>query len=1456
MQRPAPTSLAHLPDVAPADAVAELTAVAGALPALADPGALEQLARSLPAAVAGLAPEVSLALQGVAMALAAHGPRLPRDLDALEPRLRVAWRRVRLAAADPDALAGLTDADLLPLVHGWTPDPLPDPAPLLRRMAAAADPRLRARALEWTAPAVRQLALTPADAFAWLAPLAADVDPELRLAALAALCEGWVRGLPPAAERARERLVVDALADDDPRLARAGVAAAAALGRRDWLLELLADDARPGPARADALDALGPLAQDDDLDLALALAAADPLRFAPPARRCLLAAHRHGVFLRARHLDALLAAYDAHPPWTGEELVRVAHIVRGELLDRLAALPADDPRWPRRAAILGASVDPRAAELLRARLDEVRDPTTAAALLDAAARNPDDTGEPSLLRWLDVLPEAALPALRVKGGPGAEPRLRARVLDPRCPPAARAAALAVLWSLARDRPALLRELSARLGPHESGLLDGRHAHRDRGVADLLADPPWPDHPADLVDPTRRLELLCDAGELDHLPRIVELFRELFRGHVRQALAGDFTVKRLALPALEQQLFRYGRHLLRDGRSVRRWLDDAPETGRDLVLRVALDWLREEPADAVCVALLELVGRHAPGPTELRRIEPLWRHRDREVRRAALEAILAAGEGARGLELSLGRLADHDEPRILAQALAAVATLRAAWAEPLVIAALRRPEMDVKKAAAHALAEIAGPAAISPLVEWLAHHDNRGLRGELLAALRRAAGPAFVAVLVDALTHETEPRRAELLADAVSGHLPLAAALRLARSPHPAHQRLLAACLDGRVALADADAERLAAQLHRARLRTTPPPPDPGRRLRIEGFSPEAARALVDQRAPALEPAILATVRAALADWIAWLAGSPDPRALALVLDAATPSHTDHLEPLLARIEQTLEPARERTALDAAPPRPLAARPDLDTAPPARERTAPASVRDDSPARPRASAPHARLDPPLAAAVAGFLERCLAGRGAPRALEVRGVCLLRALPPSSGFGGLRRWRLLARLGAVRTRDDLERCLDETRLGPDLARDSATLLAEALAIPAARDDEPPELADLRASTRRWHAQPPPDRAAWLTAALAARPLDLPVVDPHPAPPRPRVHPASQADLDLLRVTLHAGDEQERSRAAARLLDWPDAHAAWPDVLAVFLQGRLVLAADHRARLAPLLTRWPDDRVARDAARELLPHCPPHRRREFVRAWLTAWDAGDPDVADLLRGVDDELLLPHAWAAAERGDDRPMHLLRPGGSRSLRDLVALVAARAPDAVAHLLPAAESPAPDADEPDDPIAGRDADELAALIDRPGVARGLAVRAVHALVEHGERGVAPLERLVVDPRPPVRSAALRALRKVATREATLHATARALAIESRTDVTLGLMRSLGHGRHEPALPALLERFEHRDPRVRDGARAAIRAWGRDVAPALRRAARHARPDRRPAYHELLAELELLDEPTD
>jgi len=811
-----------------------------------------------------------------------------------------------------------------------------------------------------------------------------------------------------------------------------------------------------------------------------------------------------------------------------------------------------------------------------------------------------------------------------------------------------------------------------------------------------------------------------------------------------------------------------------------------------------------------VALLETASRHAPGGPVLRTIETFWRRGEPGVKRAAIEAILGAGDGARGLELSLCRLADADDARILTQALAAARTLRAGWAEPIVRRALERPEMGVKKEAAEALAEIGTSATIPALVKWLGLHDNDSFRASLLKALQHVAGLSTAAVLVDALDHdgERDARQDELLHRALDGRLTLAAVTHLARSRRSARRAVVEACVAGRIVVAGATADDVAAHLHRGRLLPKPPVDDPARELRLLGFSRDAARRLLALRSPKLDARILPVVRVTLASWLAWIDEEPDAGALALVLDAADRSHAELVDRLLGLVARG--PAGPGRAAD----------------------------------RP-ASLPQA--------AVAGFLERCVAQAGATRAQKVRGLEIVRALPPSAELGGQRRWALLRDLGAVRTVHDLAACLAACRLSPDLAGQSAALLFAALGIPAAeRKDEPEALTRLRREARDFYRSPPASGMRWLEAVVLARPLDLPIPDPWPEPPsREPFAPDSQEAFERLRVTLR-DDESERVRAAKRILAWPDARPLVAEVLDAYLRGRLEASDfthDELRTIAGTLDAWPAAPLRARATR-LVGLLAPVQVRALLPGWIDAWRAGEPFAEDALRAIDASYLLPWAEASVARGDFTPARLLVADGSPAVRAILALGLARSPRDVEHLRPREEKAVVGEGDGDpvDPIATLGFEGLLAMTRDRSVARGLVVRAVHALGTHGARAAAPLTALAVDRRPPVRSAALRVLRAVSTREETLRVTATVLGMETRKDVIASLMASLGHGRYEPALPILVERLVEGDPHTRASARDALRAWGRDVVPALRHASRRARPDRRSLIVELIAEL--------
>ncbi|MEM7155380.1 MAG: HEAT repeat domain-containing protein [Myxococcota bacterium] len=1394
--------LQGLPSADPIDALEQLDALRERLSSLDDPEQLRALAQALPTNLAALSPEVAMAVHAVASALVEHQPTLPTDLAALDPWMRIQWLRVAIAAGSPVAEPLLDEPTWHQVMVAWSLDTVLDPRGAIEALCHAEDPALRRRGLEQLRPAVESLASSTSEAATHLIALAEDEDHELRGIAVGMLAEGWLGEPSPTVARAREAALQRALVDAELPVALAAVRTLAAedsASHRELLWERLLEPDAPLAVRVEVLERLGPRARDEDLEFVLEIANEEPLAFGPGARTFLLEAHRHGVFLRAHHLEALLAQFDAHRAWTGEELCRVTHIVRHELVEVLGALPADDERWTRRATILAVSVSPAAPALIARILQTTNAPAVALALLDAAGRCPDYDDEPTLLKWLPTLPDAVVPVARVKGGAATESALMALVEDPLTPPRLRTRILPALWALTRERPTLPQRLSTALGPHDSGLL-GRTflQRRDATVAQLVAEPPWESSDAHRLDRLKRLELLIESGDDRFADRIEALFREQFREYVGKALAGDFSIKRLAMPELEQMIFRYGRYLVADGRHVRPFIDDTPETGRDLVLRMVCGWLAEEPTPPIMVALLETLGRHDPSSTVLRTIIPLWRHGHREVRRAAIETILAAGERARGLELSLCRLVQSDEPRIVTQALAAVASLNAQWAEPMVLAALSHPQMIVKKEAAQALSRIASARAVPTLVGWLAHHDNPGLRQGLVGALVRAAGPSLVAVIVGAIERQTEARRIGLLCQVLEGRLPMAAALRLARSSQPIHADLLERCLTGRLRLADGDPTTLARRLHRASLRPTPPERDePGQRLRIEGFSAEAARQLVEERNDDNEAEIREVVRAGLADWITWLKHEdPVPAdAFAVVLDAADPVSIEHGDALLDLLERAMAPS--------------------------------------------------------SGAAAKFIEHHLALGSVAAHRRLRSARVLRALEPSPDFGGRRRWELLGRLGAIRGGEDLWQCLEHCRVRPAASDEIAALLRRTLQIPAEREREATALTELREQSLEFHTWTSERRRSWLAATLESRPLHLPPNDElEPTPPRRPTLPSADRQRELLAM-LDSDVSAERDRAAAQLLNWPDATDARPRIFDAYLRGRITLSSPHRTELAPSLAAWPADKGARERAAALVAHVPPHRLRTLVSAWIEAWDAGDADVEPLLRRYGQDLLPPLARRRARHGDPRLLGLLHSSAALPTRALIEEFEERYPDEVARLRtqPSPEELTTDEGDPDDPLAGRDLDGLVALIGEKGVAKGLAVRAVHALTEYGERAIARLDPLVTDRRPPVRSAALRALRKVAPREVTLPATARALAMESRKDVIGQLMKSLGHGKYEPALVTMLEYLEHRELAIRNTAHEAIVAYGPDIVPTLRRLGRRARPDRRRTIEALATELE-------
>lgn len=276
---------------------------------------------------------------------------------------------------------------------------------------------------------------------------------------------------------------------------------------------------------------------------------------------------------------------------------------------------------------------------------------------------------------------------------------------------------------------------------------------------------------------------------------------------------------------------------------------------------------------------------------------------------------------------------------------------------------------------------------------------------------------------------------------------------------------------------------------------------------------------------------------------------------------------------------------------------------------------------------------------------------------------------------------------------------------------------------------------------------------------------------------------------------------------------------------------------------------MTQWPSEKAYWKRARSLLYDSSKAQKRAFIEEWLARWEAQDPDVADLFRCVHasllESILIPRALA----GHYNVLRLLEPSKSTAMRSMLEQLREKAHQETKHL-EAKEQEQPKSTRPTeaDPLSGNDAKQLLALIRHKDTKTGLAVRAVHDLVSHGEKSIETLAKLCLDPRAQVRSAALRALKRVASKIKTMEVSTQVLEMETRKDVLVQLMRSLGHARHLPALPLIIKQLSHRERRLRQGAYQAIRACGSQAIPALHQAIRRTRPDRQSHIAALLEEL--------
>ncbi|WP_330435618.1 HEAT repeat domain-containing protein [Streptomyces sp. NBC_00825] len=1382
-------------------------------------------------------------------------------------------------------LIGLLGADSAPVVAGalgelaepWAAtDPL-SPG-LLAPFLAAGPAREPGGARE--KGAVRD----PAEGAAWAREKGAVRDP----------AEGAAR--EPGGETAEGSVV-----REWPAVVDAALAAAARHGHRDLLRQVVDDPGLPPGPRRRGMELLGDLADRDDIGELTAVAARDPLLFGGPAVTCLRGLHRRGHFPDDPDVPAVIGlALSDHsiPP---RDVATVLFTSRKETLRVLTEAPADDPGWPRRLALLVALAGQGAGELPIGDAIAHLLPSAPAPgpFLDAIRELRHENAEEAVIALLPTAPAAALDTLEAIGGDRTVQALREGLglttdeTAPHLRPV-RNRALELLWLLNRD-PALRHELLVRLDPVDlpPRIAAGLGGPDERELA-LLRSHLDPD------EPVAALCRLAAHGTAGTLPVIADL---LLRIVAEQAASGEPGApgrtgeygQPAGEPVVPQEVLdavsALGRRLHERG-AIRPvcllGAENARDAGNALLATMALDLLdRPGLLDGEQAILLELLLR-APWTGTRARVHRLLRHRDRHVRKhvIALLARDATGEDAQALSATLIALTAAPDIQTVRQALLALGHARAHWASSAIAACLDHPNMNIRKTAAEALVRAGTPAALPKLLFRLGHDENLALRDRISEALHAVLGDAYAATIVAAAEHSRDDSTRELLLKRLHGTLSARSVLALHDQESPAAVTLLSLVASRRVGLASGTVRDLASALARHGI-TVPAAEQPSsaaeeldrdiRALVVRGWNQAVALRLAE-RDGQLRHDQSEQLRPMLADWLRLAGSRPGPgggavrnkvvrfalricaeprddaeltafaRFAPVLLDALADARDEDRHDLIAVLE-AVAPLLTATGRPAA----VAAVRALRPAPATPSRSTLTLLR-------RLGAVPVRAD----------LDRALAGARLAADLWQAETAVLReafAVPETAAAvpvpTGTRAWRA-ALDEAVRTPGALKefRSRDD---GAVPSRDRLTALIE-----VHRRADP----RVRAGLLDWMTLIQPiDAPPWTIAETAHAPA--------PPPRRVRVddldQPRSAALRERLLAMLGSAAADRRETAALALARWPEPEARLP-VLRAYLRGRVDLRGGTglaRALGALDETELRGDDIRRDRVARAAARLDPWELERLVPLLLEWWEHAPPAVApavadalraypaDALAGALSDRLDAGAWGFLDLLVGRPL-LCTPILTRTCRRL----RTEGRDELADRLLLVEGPLRG------PDAGRqDAAALAALRDRGTAvpagtrqrptrrelldlaATGAPEQICRALTELAGAHTGPepdedpqlldlLGELLRHPRSKVRLRAHRASRTMLGRPTHLRHT-ELLLDDPIPDVVRMAIRTLCRAGWGPALPAVTGLLGHPHPVVHETAADGLVELGGPAVPALRRAAAHARPDRRTLYTDVL-----------
>ncbi|MEU4500824.1 HEAT repeat domain-containing protein [Streptomyces sp. NPDC024089] len=1286
-----------------------------------------------------------------------------------------------------------------------------------------------------------------------------------------------------------------------PAVVDAALAAAARHGHRDLLRQVVDDPGLPPGPRRRGMELLGDLADRDDIGELTAVAARDPLLFGAPAVTCLRGLHRRGHFPDDPDVPAVIGlALSDHsiPP---RDVATILFTSRKETLRVLTKAPADDPGWPRRLALLVALAGQGAGELPVGDAIAHLLPSAPAPgpFLDAIRELRHENAEEAVIALLPTAPAAALDTLEAIGGDRTVQALREGLglttdeTAPHLRPV-RNRALELLWLLNRD-PALRHELLVRLDPVDlpPRIAAGLGGPDERELA-LLRSHLDPD------EPVAALCRLAAHGTAGTLPVIADL---LLRIVAEQAASGEPGApgrtgeygQPAGEPVVPQEVLdavsALGRRLHERG-AIRPvcllGAENARDAGIALLATMALDLLdRPGLLEGEQAILLELLLR-APWTGTRARVHRLLRHRDRHVRKhvIALLARDATGEDAQALSATLIALTTAPDIQTVRQALLALGHARAHWASAAIAACLDHPNMNIRKTAAEALVRAGTPAALPKLLFRLGHDGNPGLRGRLVEALHAVLGDAYAATLLAAAEHSRDDGARELLLEGLCRSLTARAVLALADQASPAAATLLSLVASRRVGLASGTVRDLASALAGHGI-TVPAAEQPSsaaeeldrdiRALVVRGWDPEVALRLAE-RDGQLRHDQSAQLRPMLADWLRLAGSRPGPgggavrnktvrfalricaeprddaeltafaRSAPVLLDALADARDEDRHDLIAVLEAAA-PLLTATGRPAA----VAAVRALRPAPATPGRSTLTLLR-------RLGAVPVRAD----------LDRALAGARLAADPWQAETAVLReafAVPETAAAvpvpTGTRAWRA-ALDEAVRTPGALKefRGRDD---GAVPSRDRLTALIE-----VHRRADP----RVRAGLLDWMTLIQPiDARPWTIAETAHAPT--------PPPRRVRVddldQPRSAALRERLLAMLGSAVADRRETAALALARWPEPEAHLP-VLRAYLRGRVELrgGTDPARALGALdETELRGDDIRRDRVARAAARLDPWELERLVPLLLEWWEHAPPAVApavadalraypaDALAGALSDRLDAGAWGFLDLLVGRPL-LRTPALTRTRRRL----RTEGRDELADRLLLVEGPLRG------PDAGRqDAAALAALRDRGTAvpagtrqrptrrelldlaATGAPEQICRALTELAGTHTGPepdedpqlidlLGELLTHPRSKVRLRAHRASRTMLGRPTHLRHT-ELLLDDPIPDVVRMAIRTLCRAGWGPALPAVTGLLGHPHPVVRETAADGLVDTGGPAVPALRRAAAHARPDRRTLYTDVL-----------